>query len=86
MNVTYKLDLCYKTKNDRAASPNRNKEYLKNTAQKPTMSKEELKSVCNLLSFEDYLEILQFLIIPIHHPIQRNAEKKCRIKIILKVI
>ena len=56
MNVTYKLDLCYKTKNDRAASPNRNKEYFKSTAQKPTMSKEVLKSVCNLLLFEDYLE------------------------------
>ena len=53
MNVTYKLDLSYKTKNDSDASPNRNKEYLKSTAQKPTMSKEELKSVCNLLLFED---------------------------------
>ena len=54
MNVTYKLDLSYKTKNDSDASPNRNKEYLKSTAQKPTMSKEELKSVCNLLLFEDF--------------------------------
>ena len=53
MNVTYKLDLSYKTKNDGDASPNRNKEYLKSTAQKPTMSKEELKSVSNLLLFED---------------------------------
>ena len=36
-------------------SPNRNKNNLRSTVQKSTMSKEELKSVCNLLLSEDSL-------------------------------
>ena len=40
--------VCYKTKNDNDTSPNTNKEDLKGTVQKSTMSKEELKSVCSL--------------------------------------
>ena len=46
--------LCYKTKND-DTSPDRNRKDLRSTVQKPTISKEELKSVCNLSLSEDSL-------------------------------
>ena len=49
VDITWNLELYYKIKNDNAASPNRNKEDLKSTMQKSMMSREELKSVFNLL-------------------------------------
>ena len=44
-------------KSGNGTSPNRNKEDLKGTAQKSALSKEELKSVCNLLLSEDFLTV-----------------------------
>ena len=47
--------LGYNTKSDNGTTPNRNKKDLRSTGQNSTMSKEELKSVCNLLLSEDSL-------------------------------
>ena len=44
-------------KNDNDTRPNRNKEDLKGAVQKPALSKEELKSVCNLLLSEVSLTV-----------------------------
>ena len=55
VNITDNSVLCYNTKSDNDATPNRNKKGLTSTGQKSTMSKEELKSVCNLLLSEDSL-------------------------------
>ena len=49
------LELEYNTKSDNGTTPNRNKTNLRSTGQKSTMSKEELKSVYNLLLSEDSL-------------------------------
>ena len=48
-------ELSYKTKSYNGLSHSRNKNDLKSTVQKSTMSKEELKSICNLLLSEDPL-------------------------------
>ena len=48
-------ELCYKTKSDNGTTPNRNKKVLRSTTQKSRISKEELKSVCNLLLSQDSL-------------------------------
>ena len=55
MNITDNSELYYNTKSNNGTTPNKNKKCLKSTGQKSTMSKEELKSVCNLLLSEDPL-------------------------------
>ena len=55
MNITDNSELRYETKSDNGTTPHRNKKDLRSTVQKWTMSKEELKSVCNLLLSEDCL-------------------------------
>ena len=55
VNITDNSVLGYNTKSDNGTTPNRNKTDLRSTGQKSTMSKEELKSVCNLLLSEDSL-------------------------------
>ena len=57
VNITDNLKLYYKTKYNNGTSPNINKENLKSTVQQLTMSKEELKTVCNLLFSEDSLTV-----------------------------
>ena len=50
VNITDNSVLCYNnTKSLNDTTPNRNKKDLRSTGQKSTISKEELKSVCNLL-------------------------------------
>ena len=56
MNITDNSELCYKTNSDMARILTKKKD-LRSTVQKSTMSKEELGSVCNLLSFEDSLAV-----------------------------
>ena len=55
VNITDNSALCYNTKSDNDTTPNRNKKDLRSTGQKSTVSKEELKSVCDLLLSEDSL-------------------------------
>ena len=55
VNIMDNSELCYKTKSDNGTTPNRNKKVLRRTAQKSRISKEELKSVCNLLLSQDSL-------------------------------
>ena len=55
VNITDNSALCYNTKSDNGTTPNRNKKDLRSTGQKSTKSKEELKSVCDLLLSEDSL-------------------------------
>ena len=55
VNITDNSELYYNTKSNNGTTPKKNKKYLKSTGQKSTMSKEELKSVCNLLLSEDSL-------------------------------
>ena len=49
MNITDNSVLGYNTTSENGTTPNRNKKDLRSTGQKSTMSKEELKGVCNLL-------------------------------------
>ena len=55
VNITDNLELRYKTESDNGTTPNRNKKGSRSTVQKPMMSKERLKSVCNLILSEDTL-------------------------------
>ena len=55
VNIKDNSVLGYNTKSDNGMTPNRNKTDLRSTGQKSIMSKEELKSVCNLLLSEDSL-------------------------------
>ena len=55
VNITDNLELRYKTESDNGTTPNRNKKGSRSTVQKPMMSKERLKSVCNLILSEDSL-------------------------------
>ena len=55
VNITVNLELRYKTESDNGTTPNRNKKDSRSTVQKPMMSKQRLKSVCNLILSEDSL-------------------------------
>ena len=55
VNITDNSVLGHNTKSENGTTPNRNEKDLRSTGQKSTMSKEELKSVCNLLLSEDSL-------------------------------
>lgn len=97
VNITDNLELCCKTKSYIDMIPNRNKEDLKNTVQKSTMSKEELQGSCKLLLLLSgdplavYPKASSFLMMDTSISnntstpsyIQRNPETKCRIMIIL---
>ena len=57
MNITDNLELCCKTKSYNDMIRNRNKEDLKNTVQKSTMTKEELENIFILLLSEGSLTV-----------------------------
>ena len=93
VNIMDNSELCYKTKSDNGTTPNRNKKVLRSTVQKSRISKEELKSVCNLLLSQDSLNAEPRPPVLITdtsisdntsaHQIQKNPKKKYRIMIIL---
>ena len=93
VNIMDNSELCYKTKSDNGTTPNRNKKVLRSTVQKSRISKEELKSVCNLLLSQDSLNAESRPPVLITdtsisdntsaHQIQKNPKKKYRIMIIL---
>ena len=55
VNIEDNSVLGYNTKSNNDTTPNRSKKDLRSTVQKSAMSKEELKSVCNVLLSEDSL-------------------------------
>ena len=57
VNITDNLELCCKKKSYNDMIPNRNKEHLKNTVQKSTMSKEELENIFILSLSEGSLTV-----------------------------
>ena len=96
VNITDNLELCCKKKSYNDMIPNRNKEHLKNTVQKSTMSKEELENIFILSLSEGSLTVETRPPVLIAdtsisnnastYQIQKRIAKKCKMMIILQAI